>query len=84
MYNWNNLSDCYKNDWLLSSLEYNWTISSNSSSNYSAFYIFSTGNIDSTYSVASGYSVYPTVYLKSTIKITSGTGSSTAPFLLAE
>ena len=74
-------TDCVNNDWLFKS-SYMWTLSTKSSSPYFGFYIDGFGgNVVSTNSFAI-YAVLPVVHLKSTIKITGGTGSSTDPFIL--
>ena len=75
-------TDCVNNDWLFKS-SYMWTLSTKSSSPYFGFYIDGFGgNVVSTNSFAI-YAVLPVVHLKSTIKITGGTGSSTDPFILS-
>lgn len=70
---WDN--DCIFNDWLS---DVNWTISPVNHSSY-VFYIISKPFGSST---SNNHGVRPTIYLKSTIKITGGTGSSTDPFIL--
>ncbi len=87
MYNWKQAlaasseTDCVNNDWLYKS-DTMWSIMHNSRSTYFVFHIdgFS-GSVVSTNSLAT-CNVYPVVYLKSTIKITSGTGSSDSPYVL--
>ena len=89
MYNWNGSSSCYKNDWLFKSSNM-WTLSSDSSDSDVVFFVGlgvfgfdRSGTVSSFYAV-SHFDVLPVVYLKSTINITSGTGSSTDPFILAQ
>ena len=80
LYNWDGASACYQNDWLFKS-SYMWSLSPNSSSSIGVFYVDSSGYVD--YNLASyTYGVWPVVYLKSTIKVTTGTGSSDSPFIL--
>ena len=80
MYHWDRESACYQNDWLFKSSNM-WLLSPNSSYSIYVFYVYRSGFVSN---IANGYSygVWPVVYLKSTIKISSGTGSSTDPFVL--
>ncbi len=82
LYNWDstNYSDCKNNDWLYNSSAGQWTISPLVAS--SVFRIVTDGFVDVAYYASLTYAVRPVVHLKSTIKITSGTGSSTDPFIL--
>ena len=76
------VSDCKNNDWLFNRTE-QWTISpsANSSRAYRAFYVYSTGYVsDSLASYHNG--VRPAVYLSSNVKISSGIGSRSDPFVL--
>ena len=81
LYDW--YSDCYHNDWLLTS-GWQWTITSRADSSNLIFRIFGSNGSAGVDDAGSKYAVVlrPTVYLKSTINITSGTGSSTDPFIL--
>ena len=81
MFYWNSSnSDCNNNDWLFKSTEM-WTLSPNSSSDYGVFSVNESGYVYSG-AVINGNGVWPVVYLKSTIKVTSGAGSSNNPFIL--
>ena len=82
MYNWDEANACYRNDWLFKS-SYMWTLSPHSNISTLVFNVNTKGSV---YRVVaySGEDVSPVVYLKSTISITSGTGSSTDPFILAQ
>ena len=80
LYNWNGASACYQNDWLFKS-SYMWSLSPGSSGSYGVFYVDSGGCV-SDYYADNTYGVWPVVYLKSTIKVTTGTGSSDSPFIL--
>ena len=87
MNNWSvygsrNASSCFLNDWLLRS-NWTWTISPCSPSSSSLFVVRVGGEV-TLYNATDSSGVWPVVYLKSTIKITSGTGSSTDPFILAQ
>ena len=83
---WNNYSneDCRSNDWIYYSTYSQWTISpvaSTSSEPYEVFAISSSGGITNS-GVYSDYSVYPTLHLKSSVSITSGSGTSSDPYIL--
>ena len=81
--NWrySSYSDCYNNDWLYNSSYYQWTMSPRADDYSTVFYVNRDGYVS--YTVASdNYAASPVVHLKSTIKITGGTGSSTDPFIL--
>ena len=80
LYNWDGASACYQNDWLFKS-SYMWSLSPNSSSSGSVFDVNSSGYVRSN-NAAYTFGVWPVVYLKSTIKVTTGTGSSDSPFIL--
>ncbi|MDD6244403.1 MAG: hypothetical protein PUB03_01930, partial [bacterium] len=75
-------NDCISNDWLLPSVGSIWTISPYSSDSSRVFMIYSAGQVDINIPLYARRPVLPVVYLKSTIKITSGTGSSDSPFIL--
>ena len=80
LYNWDGASACYQNDWLFKS-SYMWSLSPYSSFSSSVFAVDGSGYVNY-YSAAYAYGVWPVVYLKSTIKVTTGTGSSDSPFIL--
>lgn len=79
----NSVSDCKNNDWLYSSSEWRWTMlpRGNSSRANFAMYIGASGNLSNDSASSSG-AVLPVVYLKSDVKITSGDGSGTNPYIL--
>ena len=83
LYNWDDssISDCTSNDYLFKSGYYQWTLASDSSS---ATYVFYVDPNDSVYPVAadSNIGVRPALFLKSSISIIGGTGSSTEPYQL--
>ena len=76
-------SDCKNNDWLLDPSVYQWTMAPDSSDPFTVFVVFDSGEVrnDQTRFI---YTLRPVVHLKSTIKIISGIGSSTDPFILSE
>ena len=78
MYSWDGASACYENDWLSKS---SWSLSPLSPYGNSVFGVFSGGYVG-LYSANSTRGVWPVVHLKSTIKVTTGTGSSDSPFIL--
>ena len=80
LYNWDGASACYQNDWLFKS-SYMWSLSPYSSFSYFVFGVGSSGFVVDYYAFDTG-GVWPVVYLKSTIKVTTGTGSSDSPFIL--
>ena len=80
MYNWDGVSACYQNDWLFKS-SYMWTLSPNPSNGGSVFYVYSSGFVHN-YNAYNRNGAWPVVHLKSTIKVTTGTGSSNDPFIL--
>ncbi len=81
---WYEASACYQNDWLVPSSGYKWSISPSSYSSYYVFSVDSSGHVNDFNTGNVNIGVWPTVYLKSTIKITGGKGSSTDPFILAQ
>lgn len=76
------MSDCYKNDWLYSS-NASWTLIPDTSS--SEYVIsFRERLITFVFGVRSSNEVKPTVYLNLSVRIASGPGSSTDPFILSK
>ena len=71
---------CKNNNWLYKGVWY-WTMSPFSSSAYNVFYVFSDGYLNY-HSAVSRDCVRPSVYLKSNIKIVSGSGTSSDPYIL--
>ena len=80
---WNDssYSDCKNNDWLLNTSISQWTMIPRADYSNSVFLVFAAGFVDNRYA-GHIYAGSPVVHLKSTINITSGTGSSTDPFIL--
>ncbi len=87
LYGWSNYSDCDSNDWLNSS-EWPWALTAlahNSASSMVYFIFFDDGVTASFlefYTIFHNYQAFPTVYLKSSVKISSGIGSQSDPFTL--
>ena len=84
LYNWmssTGFSDCYNNDWLYNgSLQ--WTLTPSSSYSTDVFDVNNNGNLFVNYANV-GYGARPSVYLKSNISISGGTGTSTDPYTLS-
>ena len=83
LYNWNDpsISDCKKNDYLLKSYD-QWTLASESASSNDIFLFCPSGYV---YDLNTDYSlgVRPTLFLKSNISISGGTGLSSDPYQLS-
>ena len=86
LYNWyvDDVSDCHTNDWLYNSVMWQWTLSPTAYSSYAynAYGIYSSGAVNNRYIISSVGAVLPTVYLSSSVRKISGTGSSSEPFVL--
>ena len=84
MYNWDSTSysDCKNNDYLYNS-SYRWTITPGSSISRGVFYVYSAGYVGNYGANISDDSVSPVLYLKSTVQITGGEGTSENPFTLS-
>ena len=84
LYNWDSssYSDCKNNDWLYESSYYQWTITPRASYSSYVFYLISSGHAHSTSANSTKYGVRPVVFLKSSIKIVDGDGSSSNPYIL--
>ena len=83
LHNWDRSSDCSNNDWLLNTSTTQWTMSPRADNYDNVFFVHYAGYVinckaNPSYAPAGR----PVVHLKSTIKITGGTGSSTDPFIL--
>ena len=85
LYNWKNssVSDCKNNDWLFNGYR-QWTLSpcAYSSDATSVFRVYSIGYVLGTNDSNFGTVVRPVGYLLSNVKISSGTGSESDPFIL--
>ena len=81
MYSWNQFSECYNNDYLYDSSFHQWTLTPASSYSYSAFLVYVDGYVRDGYVYYSSNSVSPVLYLKSTVQITGGEGTSENPFI---
>ena len=84
MYNWDSssYSDCKNNDYLYDSSLFQWTITPDSGYSYFVFGVSTTGSVDFGIANYSSISASPVLYLKSTVEITGGEGTSENPFTL--
>ena len=79
--NWAN--DCKDYNWLKPSNGSRWLLTPESSKYNTGFYCHANnGNIYMTSYIDSGYNIFPTVYLKSEVIISGGTGSSSDPYII--
>ena len=80
---WDNLADCYNNDWLYNANHSQWVLNSspNGYETNFAYYITETGGIETMHTVNTA-SYKPVVFLKANIKILAGTGEKNNPFVL--
>ena len=84
MYNWgsSSYSDCKNNDYLYNTSSTQWTITPYSSNSFGVFYVFTTGYLNGYFAYGSNVSASPVLYLKSTVQITGGEGTSGNPYTL--
>ena len=88
LYNWDSssYSDCKNNDYLFDSSHWQWTITPYSGHSGSVFGVDNDGYVD--YSLADGTygdrGVRPAVFLKSSISISGGSGTSSDPYTLGD
>ena len=80
LYNWDSVSDCYNNDWIFNS-SFQWTITPHSSYSNFVFGVDRSGDLGNSPTVSIG-EAHPVVFLKSSIKIVDGDGSSSNPYQL--
>ena len=78
---WSSYSDCVNNDYLYYSSSSPWTITPNSGISNSVFLVNNSGYLNYTFAFNS-ISVSPVLYLKSTVEITGGEGTSENPYTL--
>ena len=81
MYNWDSLSDCYNNDYLYNSSSSQWTITPISNDSSLVFYVGNSGYVDDLNRVTNSLASRPVLYLKSTVEITGGDGTSGNPYI---
>ena len=83
LYNWDGsgVADCKNNDYLFKSSYVQWTLAPGSGYAYDVFSVYSSGFVGYDYASAT-YGVRPALYLKSSISVGSGNGTSTSPYKL--
>ena len=74
--------DCKNNDWLLNTLQHQWTMSPCADDSGHVFVVFDTGYVANSTAVDTGFKDRPVVHLKSTIKVISGSGTTSSPYIL--
>ncbi len=82
-YNWDtDQTNCRDTSWLRNTSTSQWTLTPVSSGSYGVFGVYISGSVDSGYGVAGSNASRPVLYLKSTVEITGGNGTSENPFTL--
>ena len=81
----NSFEKCYLNNWIFKSLLRLWTINPTTDNYDKVWYVDKSGNVYySDYTVGYPNYVFPVFYLTSDVSITSGTGTSTDPYLVTK
>ena len=82
LYNWDSsgYSDCKNNDWMYNSNIWQWTMSPRADRSNFVFGVGYTGFVNCDYRAYATYAGRPVVYLKSTIKVISGSGTTSSPY----
>ena len=83
LYNWDSsgYSDCKNNDWMYNGSIWQWTMSPRADFSNYVFYVDNTGYV-SICNARNARAGRPVVYLKSTIKVISGSGTTSSPYIL--
>ena len=83
LYNWDSsgYSDCKNNDWMYNGNIWQWTMSPRADDSSIVFNVIGTGFVGS-YDAYIASAGRPVVYLKSTIKVISGSGTTSSPYIL--
>ena len=83
LYNWDSsgYSDCKNNDWMYNGSIWQWTMSPRADGSYHVFIVGTTGYVSHYYAYDTSAG-RPVVYLKSTIKVISGSGTTSSPYIL--
>ena len=82
LYRWSSISDCYNNDWLYDSSNYQWTLTTVKDNDIKVIVIYNFGRINFTNAENTLITVSPAVYLSSNVIISGGDGSGSSPFTL--
>ena len=84
LWSWNNLNDCYSNDWLYQSgPDDQWALTPFSGDSSNVIRVNSSGSVYRSYTTNESYVVFSALYLSSNVKITDGDGSHDKPFTLS-
>ena len=87
LYYWNDANyvsnDCYSNNWLYDASNNFWTLHARSNNSYDVFVIGYIGYVSYNIVTINRYSVLPTLFLSSDVRIINGDGSSSSPFILS-
>ena len=84
LWSWNNLNDCYSNDWLYQSgPDDQWALTPFSGDSSNVIRVNSSGSVYRSYTTNESYVVFSALYLSSNAKITDGDGSHDKPFTLS-
>ena len=83
LYNWDSsgYSDCKNNDWMYNGNIWQWTMSPRADYSSDVFFVNDTGYVYGS-NASYAYAGRPVVYLKSTIKVISGSGTTSSPYIL--
>ena len=81
LYDYDNTTNT-NNNWLYLG-NYEWTITLSSSDSRRVFYVYVSGNLGFAVLFGGGYSARPSLYLKSNVGISDGTGTSSDPYRLS-
>ncbi len=83
LYNWydSSYSDCKNNDWLYNSSTVQWAMSPRAGSSTIVFSVTNAGYVGND-NANRNHVARPVVHLKSTIKVISGSGTTSSPFIL--
>ena len=84
LYNWDSsgYSDCKNNDWMYNGNIWQWTMSPRADDSYYVFIVINSGFVNSIHAYNTTRAGRPVVYLKSTIKVISGSGTTSSPYIL--
>ena len=85
LFNWNEMASCYNHNWLMNYNNNQWSIMpyATSTDAIGAFSTRITGSLGAHGSI-DAFDIKPVVYLKSFVKISSGIGSKSNPYIMSE
>ena len=82
LYKWDEVSDCYNNNWLYKSNNSQWTITPITTDSSSSVLIIDIDGDSEIFNVGSIHILRPTIYLSTNTRIISGTGTNSDPYIL--